>query len=93
MKKVSALLSILMGLFGFNSIAQNIDSESNEIVRDLTESELTFEEIEYLEYLATSNPDILREFIEQDFRVKGAKNFEIFATANKGGGPCINGVN
>lgn len=91
MKKVLTILSIILTVFGFKSLAQNVDAKNNRIVAELSKSGLSDQEIAFLDQLASKNPALFEKAILQDLRIKGPLKEEIFASANRGGGTCVHG--
>ncbi|MGZ3742842.1 MAG: hypothetical protein ACXWRE_01080 [Pseudobdellovibrionaceae bacterium] len=91
MRKVLMFLSIIASSIGMKSMASTIDKENNLVVQGLLKSGLNIEEIKQLDLLSKLDSDQFKKAVDQDIRIKGALKFEVLATANKGGGPCIQG--
>lgn len=91
MRKILMVLSVIASTFGLKALASSIDIESNVIIRDLKTSGLTMDEIEKLDILSKFDSHAFQKAVEQDVRIKGKLKIEVLATANKGGGPCVQG--
>lgn len=91
MQKTLMIISIILSAMGARSVAEAIDSSTNWIVMDLKKAGLSFQEIQNLDKLSQSDLDLFRKAVEQDLRIKGKLKIEVLASANKGGGPCIQG--
>lgn len=66
MKKISVLPSIFFSILSLKAFIQPLNSSVDSIMNEISESELSYEEIEYLENLAVSNPDLFLKLIQQD---------------------------
>lgn len=91
MKKIFAICSIAFASLGLKNFAEAMDSRGNDIVNHLSKAGLSLEEIGFLNELSIDNPELFKKAVLEDLRIKGELKREIFATANKGGGPCIHG--